>query len=48
MKRIWQSIAVVAAIAVATAHWWHIGTLACCLLMVAASTEEDEPKAGRG
>ena len=46
MKRIWQALAIVAAIAVVTAHWWHIGTLACCLVMVAASKEEKE-KAGR-
>jgi len=47
-KVIFSILAIVAVIGIVTGHPWHIGTLAICLVMVAASTEDEEEKKGAG
>lgn len=38
---VWGALAAVALIGVVTGHWWHIGSLAICGMMITAS-ESDE------
>jgi len=39
---VWTVLAAVALAAVVTGHWWHIGSLSICGLMISASSEEEE------
>ena len=44
---IFTIMAIIAAIGVITGHYWHIGTLAICILMILSSKEEEDPFSGR-